>query len=154
MSLETQTVWGLGAVAGNTFARVVKKVDETRNNDDTFSDDAELFVALSANKTYGFFMAVMLNSVPPANFRFTWSVPSGAFFDRSQTGPWSTGIPVLLSGSGSITNITAGDKVFPVMGRIVTGGTAGNFSFQWGQGTSDPANTTMLQGTYLVVWEE
>jgi len=64
--------------AGKTFDRKVKTVDETVNNSSTVQDDDDLFVALTASKTYGFLLNGLYRANTTADMDITLTVPSGA----------------------------------------------------------------------------
>ncbi len=140
---------------GNTFARVVKKVDETVNNSNTLQADDELLFAASANKTYGLTLIFFCISSNAASFKYNLSLPAGATGDRNNTGsPSATG-----SVSDDVTNteIVGSNsfiKIAAIYCRIIMGGTAGNVVMQWAQSIAEVSDTKVLQGSYLVVWEE
>lgn len=139
----------------NTFARVVKKVDEIVNNSTTLINDAELFVALNINKTYGFYFIMFLSSPATPQIKKLWSIPAGATGLRLN-GAWSSSAVIstrnVITSSALATN--GQDQSLVESGRIIMAGTAGNLQFRWAQQTANASDTKVLQGSYLVVWEE
>ena len=145
---------------GNTFARVVKKVDETVTSSSTLQDDDELKVALSANKTYGIMLFILLESSFTPDYKHAFTIPSGATITGNHStaelyhGNAASGdISADMTASASGTS-TATISHFLIMGRVIVGGTAGDVQYQWAQDVSDAAATKVLEGSYFVVWEE
>ena len=140
---------------GNTFARIVKKADETVNNSTTFQDDDELVVALNANKTYGFILLIYLDTSSVADIKETFTIPSGASGDRSSSTDWSAGNTQVVAGiTSSRTHQSGGKGIIEIWGRCIVVGTAGNLQFQWAQNALEVSDTKVLEGSTLIVWEE
>jgi len=139
----------------NTFARIVKKADQTISNSTTFTDDAELLFTPTINKTYGFQLLFFFDSSAVANFKLKMTLPTGATGDWVN-GNWTGG------GSAAPVDVTAGQSrsgigavaTSALYGRIIMAGNAGDVVIQWAQNTAEISNTKMLQGSFLVVWEE
>lgn len=142
---------------GNTFASVVKKVDETVVNNATLQDDDELFVALEANKTYFFMVMVFIGGgTSPGGIRRSFNIPTGSTgFLNTQNWANST-----INNSDPMTNVIGGftspfgEGSLALYGRIIMGGTAGDLQYVWAQLNSDPISITIRQGSSLTVWEE
>jgi len=139
---------------GQTFARIVKKLDETITSDTTLHDDDELFVAVNASKTYYVLFALTVTSHAAADWKFATSTPSGStatqIVGRFQSnGMFGTNDPNV--GVGSPTDNTV--QMLHLSMRVITT-TAGNIQFQWAQNISNGNNTTVNQGAFMVVWEE
>jgi len=144
--------------AGQTFARIVKKLDEAVTNDIVLQDDDELFVALNADKVYGGYLMMFFDAATNADMSYACSVPAGATainingdwqgggFNQG-TADFTTSRIVATSGTGTIVAQALGF-------RIIVAGTAGNFQFQWAQGVAQATATNVRQGSYLVIWEE
>jgi len=138
----------------NTFARVVKKVDETIQSDTAVSVDAELSIALLADKTYSFLELIVMQSDATADIKTQHAIPTGA--TGIQNGANLTGNPdstdsvTILRSLGTDGNV----QIMMRTGKIVMSSTAGNFTFNWSQLTSQAIDTTVFAGSYLVVWEE
>lgn len=137
---------------GNTFARVIKILDETINSDIVLHNDNELFVALEASKTYGFIFLVYQNTGSTPDIDFAFSVPSGA------TGGWnifaSNNTIEIAFGAEIKSNGFGVTRIQPYMGRVIMDTTPGNLQLQWAQTISNAGDTSVLAGTTLVVWEE
>lgn len=140
--------------AANTFARVVKKADETVDTSTTFQDDDELVVALSANKTYYGVLRIFFTSATDADFKYKFTIPSGAT-------AIGNGTAIQPTGSGTMVELATGHALGSIVNENIVGinfrvvvGTAGNLQLQWAQNTSQASNTTVLEGSALIMWEE
>lgn len=152
--------WKNKAVAvagGQTFARVVKKVDEIVNNSTTLQADDELLFSANANKTYGFLLVLFLVGTTIADIKLNFSLPTSA------SGRWS--FPNLLRSDQTVTSgdlLSANALPFAApanqfvifIGHIKVLGTAGACTLQWAQNTAEVSDLKVLEGSYLVVWEE
>lgn len=142
--------------AGLTFAKVVKSADETINTDIVLSDDSELTFTPSINKTYLilFFLRITSGTVP--DFKQVWSVPTGATMNGLRQKIWRNDA---LSNSGDFTssfNISTDGtpEIMTFWAVLIMSSTAGDATFQWAQQASSAENTTVHQGSTIVVWEE
>jgi len=142
--------------SGNTFARIVKKVDETINNNSTLQDDDELFVTPAINKTYFFQLLILYQSGVVPELKYAFTVPAGASVRIVDDDRWDAGgdratrdgtVALEIGADGAIQTMS-------VYGRVIMGATAGDLTFQWAQVVSAGADTTVLQGSALIVWEE
>lgn len=153
---EVATKAYVDARATQTFARIVKKTDEIVNNSTVLQDDDELFVPLNINKTYSYRLVLMVNSSTSADFKYGFSIPSGATGLRSDgtvTSGSSAGL-VDITVTDPISQLGETNRVTFVFGRIIMGGTPGNALVQWAQNTAEVLDTKLLQGSALVFWEE
>jgi len=144
-----------GGGSGQTFGRVVKKVDETVNNSETLQDDDELFMALDINAVYGFYLMVIMNSGAVPDFKYDFNVPSGAAGIKI-SGSWSSSGESVVRNFGSDITVTtdAQNEIVNCTGRCTMGGTAGNLQMEWAQENQTVADTKVILGSYLVVWKE
>ena len=142
----------------NTFARVVKKVDEVINTTATLHDDVELKVTLNINKIYSGILLIYLQSVAAAGFKWSMSVPAGATGRRKGGGttPWeSAGMGSTVDIAATNSNATDNNiQCIELHFKIVMAGTAGDFVFRWAQSTSNAGDTKVLVGSLLVIYEE
>lgn len=141
---------------GQTFARVVKKIDETINSSTVLQDDDELFVALNANKIYTWLLLFYVNSGATPDFKYAFSIPAGATGLRMDVSQFFV---VDDENTSAITTTVNFGTATPVKsssnwGRVIMGGTAGNLQMQWAQLNSNAGDTTVEAGSLLVVWEE
>jgi len=144
-----------GGGTGQTFAKVVKSIDETLNSDDTLQDDDELVFAANANKTYYVMCHVWLNSGTTPDFKFTWVLPAGASGVK-QNANWNGVQDSQTTDVEATNNVTmaVGTRIISMSFKIIVGGTAGDIQLQWAQQTSDAGDTTVQQGSCLLAWEE
>jgi hypothetical protein len=141
--------------SGNTFARIVKKADETITSSTVMQDDDELKFTPTINKTYGILLMLFINSHTTPDFKYAVTVPTGATALKID-GQWSSS-----TNRGTLDWETAdeiggfgADEVVSVWGRLIMSSNAGDFTVQWAQQNSDANDTKVLQGSYLVAWEE
>jgi len=138
----------------NTFARVVKKVDQTVNNSTVLVNDNELFVALSVNKTYGFLLGLRHNSGTVPDLKYTFTVPAAASGALCPAWSGSTGANELVFSGVQVVQTSGNDGWIQTLGHVIMAGTAGNLQLQWAQNAANASDTDVLQGAYLIVWEE
>lgn len=114
-----------------------------RNTTVTPAADPDLTVTLEANATYVVeSVAVWANG--GGGFRCAWSAPAGA----SMTWTDNDGVGAVAPG----TNVTfASGTGTTFQGRVKTAGTAGALTFLWAQNTSNGADTSLREGSYLLV---
>jgi len=136
------------------FAQIVKSVDEIVNNSNTPQDDDELSVPLNANKTYAYILYIQVISPSAADFKHTFSIPTGATGLRS-FGAWSSqSFNSTFDITGVASSATNGaNQWLAFTGSVKTIGTAGNLTLQWSQNVVDASDTTLEAGSYLLVWE-
>ena len=144
------------ASGGNTYARVVKKADETITSDNTLTDDSELVIALSSNKTYGFTLIFFFKTEAVTDIKITFTAPTGADGDFNTVRNIVEGYPINNEQFTSTVAFdgTGGNSWAFVFGKVGVSTTAGNLALQWAQNTSDGTNTIVNSGSTLVVWEE
>jgi len=143
-----------GGGAGLTFARVVKKTDETIDTDTVFSDDAEIKFTPTISKKYGFYFILCFNTETTPDIKVKFTAPSGCTGDYVNTASVTAGTS--LNPLSSVTygvNSTA-TRISVWFGKFEMSTTAGDIVLQWAQGTSSANPTTVEAGTTLVIWEE
>jgi len=142
---------------GQTFARVVKTVDEIINNSTTFQDDDELLFTPQINNEYAGFIMVVYAATAVANWKSRVTLPAGATgFWKPNGNDWNTnGVPVanITSGFGIGGSGAADQRFFEEHFMIRMGATAGDINFQWAQNTLEATDATVFSGSLLVVWE-
>jgi len=162
--LTADSAQGLGlkwatpaAGSGLTFARVVKPDNQIVNNSTTLVDDDDLKFTPSINKVYGFRLQVIMITTPTADIKFACTVPSGATCTNYNG--------IYRGDSGSLSNDLTVSKTININqnnveswinwdGKVIMGGTAGDWNLQFAQGTAESFDTRFLAGSTLVVWEE
>ena len=148
------TIAATGA-ASNTFARVVKKIDETVNNSSAFQDDDELVIALNANKVYFGALFLYMNSNATADFKWLVTLPAGATAEYS-TGSWDA-LSLMSLVDMTASTVLAGlaaNFMIAIPFRIIVAGTAGNIQLRWAQDVANVSDTKVLQGSCMVLYEE
>jgi len=151
----TAPTFQAAAGGGQTFARIVKKADETVSNSNTLQDDNELLFAANASKTYHVFIIFFNNSSATADFRYSLSIPTGATALRGSSTWHHTADQGTADWTGTQNLAMAtGNKMTYLSGRVIIGTTSGNVVFQWAQQTAEVFDTKVLEGSLLVAWEE
>jgi len=149
---------GVGGGGSKTFTKVVKTADETVNNSTTLQDDDELRFTGRANKSYAFNLTLLINnSSSTPNFKNAFTLPSGA------AGEWTTS-SFTSSTAGLTQDVTTSDthtvasstppRHIIYEGVIRMSATAGVVQLQWAQDVATVADTKVLIGSKLIVWEE
>ena len=135
---------------------VMKTTTETINNDSTLSDDSELTAPLLASKRYFVvcFLLHQTDTVP--DFKYAFTLPTDAT-NRSGNGNWNSGVGE--SGTRDIESVVTtvsantNQSGLVIYAWVKTDTTAGNITLQWAQGTSDAANTSVMEGATLMIYE-
>lgn len=137
-----------------TFARRVKKADQTRFNSSGFVNDSELFVPLSINTRYGFMLYLSFLSDATADFKYNFSIPAAAN-GKMMDGALSSAVPISNIALGNtITLATDGsNQAIVVFGDVSVAGSTGNLTVRFGQAIAQAITTTLFAGSYLIVWE-
>ena len=134
---------------------VVKQSDETINNSTTLQNDDELLVPLKANTVYQFELRIYFITSASDGFKYSFFAPAGA--TGAYLGAnWSAGGATSITADLTETSDAAGVGAIRVLvtnGRILTGGTAGNFGLRWAQLTQQVLDTKVLQGSRLTLYE-
>ncbi len=143
-----------GGGGGKTFAVKFKTSNETINNDSTLSDDAELLFTPTINKLYQILMFVYTNSGTTADFKQAFTIPTGATI-QINAGDFQVTPQNLMDGETPFPDVSSGlDQNKAILIRLVMSSTAGNCVYQWAQNVSDAEDTTLLEGSVMIVWEE
>jgi hypothetical protein len=141
----------LFAAASETL-KAVKPSNQSVSNSSTLQNDNNLTLTLAPNTTYIvdgtiFAAATTTNSGPDIILGF--SGQSGTTGIMGYSNDKFDGA-VNVGGTSSRITLPRNDiRAIRVTGTITTGGTPGNFHFQWAQATSSNAPTTVLKGSYL-----
>lgn len=132
-----------------------KTADETINSSTTLQDDDELTVAVEANKRYRVLCMIRLTSDPAPDFKYAFTVPTDAICVAISGIGSSTGLSNEndLTASQTITTVNTNTRYLLIVGTLLVRGNAGSITLQWAQNTSDAANTTVNEGSWLAVIE-
>lgn len=141
-----------------TYTRY-KDTDQTVNNSSTLVNDDKFTFPVGANEAWGIECWLLVQSVSDADFKFSFTAPSGAtkYFSAHPTTNLTLGSPTggLAASSGNYSVGTTYDLdavPVPVLVKavVINGATAGDVTLQWGQYTADNSDTKVLKGSYLV----
>lgn len=149
---------GVAAVVdANGWTLVLKATDEQRTSTDTLAADSALKFAMAASTKYVFRARLFYSSSATPDFKWRHAGPASPTFlaiERRQIVPAATAdSAIALDTDYSAADIVAaagdGSGWIEVAGVIHNGATAGDFSLQWAQNTSDAAATTVRAGSYI-----
>lgn len=141
----------------------IKPSDESIVNNAVSQDDDHLFFTPLLNTDYWITMFIIYDALAAADVRLGWGLPSGSTFDYLSdaigSGATTTsvfdvsrtyqfapagGVPT-AGGIGSGSNIMA-----LVKGVFRNGGSAGNFTFRWAQGTANATASRVRARSCLI----
>lgn len=145
---------------GRSSVQIVRKTsDETVNNSTTLQNDDQLFVVLAANEIIFFQCLVIHIGNTTADFKLSFTVPSGAALLFS--GPNALvntsdalALPgvITASGTGFEHAGSTSDLGQLMVGVVRNGATPGNLQLQWAQVTATVVDTKVLTDSFLMVW--
>lgn len=145
---------------GTGFVR--KTTDETVTSSATLQDDNHLTLTVEAQHTYEFRVFLLVDGGATGDLKTAFTFPTGATCHFTGHGPTTAlasgsggsaefnGRQAATSGSTTIAYGTSGSRLGIVLeGVLITGSTAGSFTLQWAQNTSDGTGTTLKSGSYM-----
>lgn len=138
------------------WATITKLEDETKSTDASLADDADLTIAVQADEILIATMCIFYETTAAADFQFKFNLTQteDKFEAFGLTDPHGATLPSTFHQDDMTTVTTllgsgAGQGAVSASIRLQNGSTAGLFSFQWAQNTSDAGDTTMLAGSCL-----
>jgi hypothetical protein len=119
----------------------------------TLVNDNDLFLAIAANGVY-VVQSLMLISGGAGNFKYTFTIPSGASGNFSALQE-NTGGTLINEGAVSWTATTTGGtgQGIWLYGLLVNSSTAANLQLQWAQNASNGTPTTVGAYSYMTAWQ-
>lgn len=139
-----------------------KTVSTSRASTTTATADPELQAQVAANAEYAFAAYIRYVGGQTGDMKCAFTGPSGS------SGSWgartmSTGATLATDSSDAIRtpigttkaigNIsTTAGQTLNVTGRLITSSTAGTFSFDWAQNTSDATATSIEADSWFMLW--
>ncbi|MFD9465325.1 hypothetical protein [Streptomyces sp. NPDC060027] len=146
---------------------IAKTADETVTSNATLQNDDHLVLPVVANAVYTFALDLYMTEATDfvGDFKMSFTCPASATFDMHGVGPHATSfttgtssdgewIGKLATSSAGATlafGVGTGLTAVRVYGRLVTLGTAGNFTLQWAQNASDASGTTLKAGSFMTM---
>jgi len=136
-----------------------KAADQSITSNATPANDNTLVQAVPANVKYRFECVIFYSggTQGSADIKFQFAVPASATYKCTVCFINTSGVqiaeiynddtvtPALQAGTGGAGN----KRAILMKGTVTIGGTAGNFAFQWAQGTSNGTATTVHADSYL-----
>ena len=146
---------------GRRDLTIVRKTAETQvvSNSTTLVNDDALLVGVAANEIVYFLCLTHQLGNSTADFKLTFTVPSGATISWSLPNAHITVAdaiqpPNFVNASGttiSVGSTTTGRGQLAV-GMVHNGATLGNLQLQWAQVTATVVDTKVLTDSFLLVW--
>jgi hypothetical protein len=143
-------------VSRDSIYNTIKLADETRTANTTLTDDGELKIYVKANTKYRINGFVYFDTVAAADFKYAFTGPASPTLVRMQrahavAGAAPTGLATdtALPGSTALTGTGTNGGVVQFVSIFHNGSTAGYFTFQWAQNTSDAGSTIVRAGSYI-----
>lgn len=132
-----------------------KTADTSRNNagvGTTYTDDPHLTVTVAASGVYAvtFYCTLTAGATPQLKTRF--ALPSGTFYAGGFLfGASSAASYGATNANGEVVGLTGTAIPFQVQGTLIVGATGGDFKVQWAQVVANASNSTLHQGSYLLL---
>ncbi|MFF6829650.1 hypothetical protein [Streptomyces longwoodensis] len=139
-----------------------KTISTPRASTTTAVPDPELVATVAANAQYGFQAFIRTSGDPSGDLKCTFTGPSGS------SGSWgartmdtaatvatglSQAIRTPLGTTKSIGELsTTAPQIIQASGRLITGSTAGTFSFDWAQDVSFATATVIEADSWFTLW--
>lgn len=147
-----------GSAPPGVFRSVIKPSSTIRSATTVLADDPHLLFPVVPLGKYIFEFRVFFDTTAAADFKMSMNGPAspvGIRFARHVIIPGgsafsSVGVSTAFNGGGvAVTGTgTTGGYAWG-HGILSNGNNAGNVAFMWSQNTSDPGNTTVLEGSML-----
>ena len=141
-------------------ATIIRKtVDEDRSSDGaSFAADDTLILAVGANEVWVVDWVVFFDTGTTPDIKFQFTGPSGSAVKVGGVYHAQADEIVDVSAPTSFVapgNIPAGVPEMALFkGIIANGATAGNFSLEWAQNTSDAGTTSVLANSFLIAHQQ
>lgn len=149
----TPTVTVLQAMIPLTAAKVSSTGPRVNN---TLAADPDLTIPVAANARYLVTLSLKYNgnTTGSGDFKFSFSVPSGATFEGGFLGINNPlGVYVLPVTASSVltsfSNGTGSPLWCMVKATLATSGTSGSFTLNWAENTTNATGTTLMAGSSL-----
>lgn len=146
----------MSVIGGNIISRrderlktVVKAADEIVSNSNVLQDDDELLVALEAESVYHFLLVMRGISTVGADWRVCMTAPAATV--GAVTWLVTGAVSNTPFGTGTTPAANGTSQVIIGTGIAHTGGSAGDLTFQWAQSTAEVSDTTVYEGSYLIL---
>lgn len=133
---------------------IPKTADETVTSSVTLQDDNHLTFAIAANEIWSVrFVMWFSNAADAGHFKIAFNGPAGVTYHIAADGMDTASVRTLTQhrvvANTSSYFATSTGVVATAEGVVVNGGTAGNFTLQWAQNTSNATGTILKRGSYL-----
>jgi hypothetical protein len=154
--------FGGGTTSGGATKETLSKVKtsrETVTSSTTLQDDNDFTFELKANTTYAINSTGVFSAPSSGGIKWAFSAPSGSsgrLFIHSLNASSGEYFDVdILTGAGNSAAAIGATSFFTTImhGFITTSSTAGTFTFQWAQNTSNATGTYIERGSTMILTE-
>lgn len=125
------------------------------NNSTTLTNDNHLAFPVAASKTYRF-LGILMATWSTGAFKYAFTTPSGAtgkcFLERAASTNNVGGVVDLTTG-GSTSTTSLTNAPLLIAGHMDNSTNAGTLQFQFAQSSQQLNNTSLLQGSGIIVFE-
>ena len=143
---KLQNTSGISGMRG-----IVKTVDEDVNNSTTMQDDDALLLAVEANARYEMLIILRVTIRAASDFKFQFTVPASATIEGHASSTVQNNPVFDLTTAQTITVTALIQTFIRYAATITTAGTAGNVTLQWAQNTAAIEDTTVKNGSLLII---
>ena len=142
------------AIRGVAPLTAYKATGQTVTSSTTLVNDSDLFLTIAANGVYVVQAAILVTGSSGGNFKYTWTIPSGANGNMSSLQE-NTSSTLVNDGPSAWTATVTGSasQGFWLYGLLVNSSTAGTLQLQWAQNASNGTGTTVGAYSYLTAWQ-
>lgn len=141
-------------------------VNQTYTSTTTFANVSDLSFSVAANHVYTFKAVLFVSSAANAagDVKFTFTCPTGATWDAvgngadvniasgsQQSGDWIGRVNTGSAGANLNFGASTTTMGIVIEGKVNVGGTAGTFTLQGSQFTSNANTTTLLARSYMTI---
>jgi len=139
-----------------TWSRIVKTEDQTKNSETTYAADTDLQFRVEANRVYNIRLSAFFDTDATPDFKFQFTGPASPtlFLARGHyVVPGATAdtdfLHTAFSTSVAVTGASSADGYVEAVILLQNGANRGVFAFEWAQNTSNAGDTTVRGGSYL-----
>lgn len=129
--------------------RFIKKASgEVVNNSNVLQNDDDLFFDVLVDKTYAFICCILRTTTVGAGFKYQWTEANsnGAFTTFTANAVGTTNTPYSLAGAAT-------EQATTFIGGFRTAIASGTMRLQWAQVNAEVSDTSVNDGSWLLVIE-
>ena len=139
-----------------TWTRIIKTQDQTKNSDTTYATDTDLQFRVDANRIYTIRLKIWFDTDATPDFKFQFTGPGSPTLLIAKGHYWIPGASAdsdffhtAFSTSVAVTGASSADGFIEADVLLQNGANMGVFALQWAQNTSDAGDTIVRGGSYI-----